>query len=214
MKKLIVLFSLITIMSTVSFAFFPIDQIVGLFGGGKVSIATEVHSLKDSTDKRFSDIKAGLNDISNQMAANNNEIGVLKDNNLSLAANLKLQTNAVAGLNNTVSDIKTSMSAGHDLTSGSNNTTTQTNDSELMKYIFQILSGIFMAIISALGVIVKMQGKLIGQLTNSNAKLMTDRDEDYDKLVSFQSQMLSDIIKSKDEYKAKYLELVKPTGDK
>lgn len=203
MKKLTMALFMLAFLVNSAFAF----SLASLFGGD-VKLSNEVTQLKDSVSKQYSDIQAGivgnktgLNDILNKMNAQNNEIGVIKDNYLKLSAQMEANANALIGMNNNVSKIE-----ARDVTQNSGNT--NTNDSGLMKYIFQVLSGIFLAIISALGTVVKMQGKLITQLTDDNNKMAENRDADYDKLVAFQSNMLKDLIKSKEDYKSKFFDAI------
>ena len=58
-------------------------------------------------------------------------------------------------------------------TMGNNNKVNSgnTNDSGLLKYIFHILSAIFLAVITALGAVLKAQGTTIDNLTDKANKL-------------------------------------------
>lgn len=159
MKKTILSILLVILIGVSGFAFFPFDL---LFGKG-VDIKTEVHSLKDSTEKKFSDIKAGLNDLSNQMNATGNEVGVLKDNQLKLNTQVELANKAIAGANNQISDVKNDIKAGRDVTQGSNNATTQTNDTNLMMFIIKTLGGICGSLIGVIMLTVKKLFTVINQ---------------------------------------------------
>ena len=198
MKKIILMVGILVLSYGSANAFWPFPDL---------KIDTKIQTLKDSMSKEFSDIKAGvndvkagINDVKATVSGNTTELGVVKDNQLKLTA--KVNANINAGYQTNANT-----------TVGGNQSVATTNDSTLIQSIFKIFSGVALAIISAMGVIVKMQGTLISKLTDDNSKLLSDSDADYDRLVAFQSQMLSDIIKSKDDYKDRYLKLVDVNTD-
>ena len=168
-------------------------------------IKTDITNLKNSTQKSLSDIQAGvnsnktgINDVSNAQIKTDTELGVVKGNILKLDAKLNATASAQVGMQNQI----TTMGNNNKVNSGN------TNDSGLLKYIFHILSAIFLAVITALGAVLKAQGTTIDNLTDKANKLEQERDAQYSKLVDGQSQLINDLLKSKDDYKTRYLDIV------
>lgn len=137
------------------------------------------------------------------------DVSGIKSVLMKFATEIDSQASAIAGVQNSVTKINSTIKTGRDNVQNSHNTTSTTNDSDLMKYIFEVLSGIFLAIITALGTIVKMQGKLINKLTEDNSKLLSEKEGNYEELVNFQSKMLENLLKSKETYKQKFFESLK-----
>lgn len=196
MKKLILIVGILIIAVGTSNA-----GILSWFGlGGDTKIETEVNTLKDSVQKTWSDINPKLSALSdnvikltNQMTATDNQIGVLRDNQLKLEAKIKANVGYSKETNTTTTQ------------SGTGNVN---NDTGLLTYIFEIFSGISLAIIAALGTIVRMQGKTITELNEYANELASERDKQYNELVDFQSDMLKKLLESKEQYKAKYFEII------
>ena len=133
------------------------------FTGIKNEVRNEVHSIKDSQTKEFSDIKAGINDVSVSL-------GKIETN---LNAQAQVQAKIQMGVDKSNTQ---SASAGRDITT--------TNDSVLMKFIFDKIIYVIGLIIGLIGVLVASYERLlktkqvwISNLVASN----NEKDEKNDK---------------------------------
>jgi len=145
-------FIIILTLTIKSYAF------LGLFGGIKTTFKNEMKKLQNSTEKKLSDIKAGINDV--QL-----KIGNIQN---TLKAQINLQNQIKAGL-----DKSNNLSAGRDITT----TTTTTNDTKLLIKIFSGISAIFMAIIGFMTKSLKSRAKTLRQTQEKFFKYMAEKDK-------------------------------------
>ena len=127
MKKLILVLGIFILSLTSVHAFWPF---------GSLSVSSEVQTLKDSTEKKFSDISAKMTGLENNaqgdMSAVKGDVSGIKSAVATLSAKVDGQASAVAGLNNTVSKVSSEIKSGRDTITSTNNST------ELMERIITI----------------------------------------------------------------------------
>ena len=151
MKKVFFISAFFLFTSTNVFSFWP-------FG----SIETKLQKLENSTEKNWSDIKAGLqdnktgiNDVSANIDKLTTEVGVVKDNVIKLTATVQANANAKVESNiasHRTNETSSSLQGNNNTQSQTTtNTTTTTNDPALMRYIIRMYQGIVLQLIGLVG---------------------------------------------------------------
>ena len=196
MKKLLLIISIVLGISSTAFCWNPFKGMI------EAKIADEMNAVKLQVAAMVNNINTKITGIESKVNGDvsllKGDISGVKAKNIELEQKINLQAQAVASINSQI----TSMGNNNKVNSGN------TNDTGLLENIFKVISGIFMAVIAAMGTIIKGQGKTINDLTAKSDKLEHERDDQYAKLVASQSDLLDDLLKSKQEYKEKYLQMV------
>jgi hypothetical protein len=206
MKRKSFIFLCILLFGTVTCQASIFSWVLGLFGGGT---KVEVQNLKNSTEKSFSDIKAGVNDTKvglNDLAAGavkmTNDMSLIKDGIFTMNNKLQASVKANASIGQTLN----TLTAGHDANSNSNSG--NTNDSKLLKAIIGGILSTFSTIFLALIGYIKLLSNQKAKVDDELLKMSAARDEHYNELVAFQSKMLNDLMQSKEAYKKLFLDAV------
>jgi len=147
-----------------------------LFGGIKTTFKNEMKKLQNSTEKKLSDIKAGINDVQLKLGKIENKLEIT----LKMTGQLQ---NSISGINKSINQ---TTSSGRDTIT----TTTTTNDSDLMKHIFKIISGIFSALTLLLWRIIRSKNKLI----EKERKLFFERLRERDLIIQEKDRFLEKLI--------------------
>jgi hypothetical protein len=194
------LFSLCLLLSTaaLTYSFWP-------FGSLKVS--NEIKNLKDSQEKNFSDIKAGvqdnklgINDVKNTMSNVTTELGVIKNNKID--ASLQAPITASAGY--TQGNSQTS--AGRD--NKQITKTVTTNDSSVVKAMLSSSATFNLALLAFIRMISVQRSKVENRLMD----MMKERDDDYNRLVERNNANYDKLLAAKDYYKSQYMSFLKPAS--
>ena len=193
-KNLLLVTALLMVAVVPGFTFWPF---------GDLKLSNEVKNLKDSTEKNFSDVKAGvqdnkigLNDLASGAFRMNTDLSAIKDSVFTMNNKLEASLAANASIGQTLN----TLSAGRDANSNSGNT----NDTKLLKTIITGILSTFSTIFLALIGYIKLLSNQKAKSDEQVQKMSAERDAHYNELVDFQSKMLHDLMQSKEEYKSKY----------
>ena len=183
---------------TLSYAIFPLDW---LFGSTKV----DVKNLKNSVDKNFSDIAAGINDNKTGINDVSGKVKTMSDNVLNLSS--KITATAQVPVDATVgySHDNSQATAGRDM----HQKTVDINDTGLMKAMLGSSATMTFSLLIYVRLLSKQRSKVEERLM----ELMREKDEDYRRLVDQNNATLNRILQENAEYKATTIKLAKGDED-
>lgn len=215
MRKIVLGIVLSLLVCSTGFTFWPFPD---------VTVKTDIKKLQDSTDKNFSDIQAGvnsnktgINDVKDTQVQTTTELGVLKNNVLSMNNRLDLVLNTVLKLSATAQGQaganNSAITAGGSVKQKTS-TSIYNDPSVLLKVVTSLFAfmtffvGKFFADSKAKDQIIRDKDKQLANINDQLMKRLDQKDEDYEALVKLNNDNLQAVIKSKEEYKTKYFELV------
>ncbi len=130
-NKFIMVLAMIMLFAVNSYAIFGIEKIL-----------PDLNLFKQEVKGDMNGIRA---DFNGKMTGIESKVDSVIDMQVKIQTDLKANASAIAGFNNKIEQVNTSISAGRDVSQNSGNTTT--NDTGLMQTIFRYWYGIFVIII-------------------------------------------------------------------
>ena len=180
---------------TLCYSIWPLDW---LFGSTKV----DVKNLKNSVDKNFSDIAAGINDNKTGINDVSGKVKTMSDNVLNLSSKITATAQVPVTASVGYQHDNSQLSAGRDTKQINRESTV--NDTGLMATGL----GVFGTMTGNLLVYVFMLSKQRAKVEERLLEMMKEKDEDYQRLAERNNANFERLLSDREEYRTKYLALV------